>query len=154
MDVLSEVGKDNNESRRTVAYLIRLTYLIIPLIEMVDDGLLGFKIGVAISYLSSETQTRLYHDYILQGIKPSLKHISELRELEKNGEISNEDLSKILLPKEKRTVNKITIKSDKLEAYADILNNEKNIEVLFIRFLEGLKTASEELLLKEGAYEE
>ncbi len=153
VDVLGEVGKDNNESRRTVAYLIRLTYLIIPLIEMVDDGLLGFKIGVAISYLSSETQTRLYKDYILQGIKPSLKHISELRELEKNGEISNEDLSKILLPKEKRTVNKITIKSDKLEAYADILNNEKNIEILFIQFLESYKKTVGGVLLKEGVHE-
>ena len=153
VDVLSEVGKDNNESRRTVAYLIRLTYLIIPLIEMVDDGLLGFKIGVAISYLSSETQTRLYKDYILQGIKPSLKHISELRELEKNGEISNEDLSKILLPKEKRPVNRITIKSDKLEAYADILNSEKNIEILFIQFLENYKKTVGEVLLKEGVHE-
>ena len=96
----------------------------------------------------------VYNDYILQGIKPNLKHISKLRELEKNGEISNEVLRKILLPKEKRPVNKITIKSDKLEAYADILNNEKNIEVLFVRFLEGIKTALEELLLKEGVYEE
>lgn len=153
VDVLSEVGKDNNESRRTVAYLIRLTYLITPLVDMVDDGLLGFKIGVAMSYLKTETQTILYNDYIIQGVKPNLKHISELRELEKCGEISGEVLSKILLPKEKRPVNKITIKSDKLEAYTDILSNEKNIEILFIQFLESYKKTVVEVLLKEGVHE-
>ena len=153
VDVLSEVGKDNNESRRTVAYLIRLTYLITPLVDMVDDGLLGFKIGVAMSYLKTETQKVLYNDYIIQGVKPNLKHISELRELEKCSEISGEVLSKILLPKEKRPVNKITIKSDKLEAYTDILNSEKNIEILFIQFLESYKKTVGEVLLKEGVHE-
>ncbi len=153
VDVLSEVGKDNNESRRTVAYLIRLTYLITPLIDMVDDGLLGFKLGVAMSYLKTETQTSLYNEYILQGVKPNLKHISELRELEKYTEITSKVLSKILLPKEKRPVNKITIKSDKLEAYTDILNSEKNIEILFIQFLESYKKTVGEVLLKEGVHE-
>lgn len=153
VDVLSEVGKDNNESRRTVAYLIRLTYLISPLIDMVDDGLLGFKLGVAMSYLKTETQTSLYNEYILQGVKPNLKHISELRELEKYTEITSKVLSKILLPKEKRPVNKITIKSDKLEAYTDILNSEKNIEILFIQFLESYKKTVGEVLLKEGVHE-
>ena len=153
VDVLSEVGKDNNESRRTVAYLIRLTYLITPLIDMVDDGLLGFKLGVAMSYLKTETQISLYNEYILQGVKPNLKHISELRELEKYTEITSKVLSKILLPKEKRPVNKITIKSDKLEAYTDILNSEKNIEILFIQFLESYKKTVGEVLLKEGVHE-
>ena len=153
VDVLSEVGKDNNESRRTVAYLIRLTYLISPLIDMVDDGLLGFKLGVAMSYLKTETQTSLYNEYILQGVKPNLKHISELRELEKYTEITSKVLSKILLPKEKRPVNKITIKSDKLEAYTDILNSEKNIEILFIQFLESYKKTVGEVLWKEGVHE-
>lgn len=148
VDVLSEVGKDNNESRRMVAYLIRLTYLITPLVDMVDDGLLGFKIGVAISYLKTETQKILYNDFIIQGVKPNLKHISELRELEKCSEISGEVLSKILLPKEKRPVNKITIKSDKLEAYTDIFNSEKNIEILFIQFLESYKKHTTKLKLK------
>ena len=77
VDVLSEVGKDNNESRRTVAYLIRLTYLILPLIEMIDDGRLGFKIGVAISYLSTETQNMLYSEIIMAGEKIKQSQIKE-----------------------------------------------------------------------------
>lgn len=38
VDSLSDAGKENKDSRRMVAYLIRLTHLHRNLIEMVDDG--------------------------------------------------------------------------------------------------------------------
>ena len=69
VDTLSEAGKEHKDSRRTVAYLIRLTYLIPEILALVDNGKIGFKVGVAISYLTSETQQYLNKNIIQEGIK-------------------------------------------------------------------------------------
>lgn len=68
-DSLAEVGKGNKESRRTVAYLIRLTYLLPGLLKLVDDGKIAFKAGVEISYLSQQTQEYILNKIIPSGVK-------------------------------------------------------------------------------------
>lgn len=79
IDTLGETGKEHKDSRRTVAYLIRLTFLIPGLLLLVDDGKIGFKVGVNISYLTSETQEYLLRTIIPTGIKLKSSQISELR---------------------------------------------------------------------------
>lgn len=134
-DTLSEVGKDNNDSRRTVAYLIRLTYLILPIIEMVDDGKLGFKVGVSISYLTQETQSLLYSQIILAGYKIKQSHIKELKVLDACGAVTEDSLNALFIKPEKPKVPSITISSDTLQEYADILPDQKEVERLFLEFL-------------------
>ena len=136
VDTLGELGKENKESRRTVAYLIRLTYLIRPLLEMVDSGALGFKVAVAISYLSPETQTKLYEEIILPGEKVKQSQIKELKVLETYGAISNESLQAIFRRPDKATISTITISSNVLKEYADILPDSNTVEKLFIEFLQ------------------
>ena len=46
VDRLAEVGRKNKDNRRTVADLIRLTYLLPGLLKLVDEGTIGFKVGV------------------------------------------------------------------------------------------------------------
>ena len=49
VDMLAEVGRKNKDNRRTVADLIRLTYLLPGLLKLVDEGTIGFKVGVQLS---------------------------------------------------------------------------------------------------------
>ena len=49
VDRLAEVGRKNKDNRRTVADLIRLTYLLPGLLKLVDEGTIGFKVGVQLS---------------------------------------------------------------------------------------------------------
>lgn len=135
VDVLTAVGKDNNDSRRTVAYLIRLTYLLPQLIEMVDEGKLGFKTGVAISYLKPETQNLLYSEIIMSGEKIKQSQIKELKVLDECGVVNNENIKTVFKKPIKSQVPSITISGDRLEEYADILPSSKEIERLFLEFL-------------------
>ena len=57
------VAQGSGESRETVRRYIRLTYLIKPLLDMVDAKALPFRAGVNISYLSDQEQI-LLHDYV------------------------------------------------------------------------------------------
>lgn len=133
-DVLSEVGKDNHESRRTVAYLIRLTYLIPTLIEMVDDGRLGFKTGVAISYLTSNTQSLLHSEIILAGEKIRQSQIKELKVLDECGAVNIENIKSIFHKSVKSQIS-VTISGEIIKEYSDILTDSKETERLFIEFL-------------------
>ena len=136
VDTLGELGKENKESRRTVAYLIRLTYLTRPLLEMVDDGTFGFKVAVAISYLSPETQTKLYEEIILPGEKVRQSQINELKVLETYGAVSSESLQALFRKPVKQKIQPITISGDVLLDYADILPDSKEVERLFLEFLQ------------------
>ena len=139
VDTLGELGKENKESRRTVAYLIRLTYLTLPLLEMVDEGTLGFKVAVAISYLSQETQEKLYEEIILPGEKVKQSQIQELKVLETYGAVSSESLQAVFRKPVKAKVPPIMIRSDILTDYADILPNSDEVEKLFIEFLQNYR---------------
>ena len=139
VDTLGDIGKENKESRRTVAYLIRLTYLTRPLLEMVDEGTLGFKVAVSISYLSPETQSKLYEEIILSGEKVKQSQIKELKVLETYGAISSENLQAIFRKPDKAKVPAVTISSDVLKEYADILPDSSVVEKLFIEFLQSYR---------------
>lgn len=139
VDVLSEVGKDNNDSRRTVAYLIRLTHLILPLIEMIDDGRLGFKLGVAISYLSTETQNLLYSEIIMTGERIKQSQIKELKVLDECGAVNIDRLKAIFKKAIKPQISSVSISGDRLAEYADILPDSKEVERLFLEFLKSYR---------------
>lgn len=54
------IGKETGDSRAKVRRYIRLTYLIQPLLDMVDQGKIGIGIGVELSYLSKHSQQIVY----------------------------------------------------------------------------------------------
>ncbi len=135
VDTLSEIGLQNKQSRRTVAYLIRLTYLIPELLQMVDTGRLNFKIGVGISYLSEFMQRYLYDEIIPLGIKIKNSHISELKDLDECGCENTEEIKQIFFKNEKVAFSNVTISGARLQEYTDIFKDSKEIEERFFEFL-------------------
>lgn len=142
VDTLSEVGRQNNESRRTVAYLIRLTFLLPELLAMVDSGDIGFKAGVAMSYLSKETQYILLKDVLPLGIKPNHKSIDELRRLDENGEADKQSVLALFEEKQKPKSQKITLNVPQLYEFRELLKDKEEVERLFIEFLKSYTVKS------------
>ena len=134
-DTLSEAGRKNCDSRRKVAYLIRLTYLLPGLLKLVDDGIIRFMPAVSLSYLSVDAQS-----YILKNIagKHKIKQgqADRLRELQVKGELTNETIE--------NTFNRETEKEEKinfvvstkfLKKCPELLNDSDKLQTLFIEFL-------------------
>lgn len=98
----SEIGELTGESYKTVQRYIRLTYLISPLLELVDEEKLPFTTAVALSYLRESEQTVLlqimnsesYGSYI-----PSLLHAEELKKRSKDGELTEAEIRVVLFGK-------------------------------------------------------
>ncbi len=139
VDTLSEIGKQNKESRRTVAYLIRLTNLLPELLELVDSGKIGFKIGVSMSYLSKDTQRFILNEIIPLGIKIKAGQIAELRELDECESVRPEVIYNVFKQPEKASFSSFTISGAKLREYADIFTEPNEIEKLFFEFLNNYR---------------
>ena len=138
-DSLIEAGKQHNESRRTVAYLIRLTFLIPDLINLIDSCKIGFKVGVEMSYLSTTTQQIIFTYIKLYSVKPTIEQIKILRKAEENGAVSSEDVKSVLYAPKQTMPSSFTIRGSVLKEYADILKNTDDIERLFLEFLKSYR---------------
>lgn len=138
-DILSEIGKSNKDSRRKVSYLIRLTFLIPEILQLVDEYKIGFMLGVNMSYLSSETQIYLYQQIIVPKIKIKKEQINELITLEKYNNLTQQNIQQIFQSNHKTTLPSFTINGKYLQGYEDILSDKKEIQRLFLEFLESYK---------------
>lgn len=59
----SKIAEENKVSRRTIQYYLRLTKLIKPLLDLVDQESITVKAGAGLSYLSTNNQ-KIFSDYI------------------------------------------------------------------------------------------
>ena len=100
LQTLDVVGKDLNESRNQVHRYIRLTNLIPPILQMVDENRIAFNPAVEISYMTEEHQQWLQEEMELCDATPSLVQSRVLKEMSRNGTLS-EDYLHTLLTEEK-----------------------------------------------------
>ena len=153
VDMLAEIGIQNKDKRRTVADLIRLTYLLPGLLNMVDKGTIGFKVGVQLSHLPAFAQS-----YLLDTIIPTIPYkkkgkpmqASVLREMQKAGTLTTDSMEEVFRKKQESPVS-FSISSKALSGYADLLKDKKEIERLFLEFLESYKHKRGARLCAPGA---
>ena len=153
VDMLAEIGIQNKDKRRTVADLIRLTYLLPGLLKLVDEGTIGFKVGVQLSHLPAFAQS-----YLLDTIIPTIPYkkkvkpmqASVLREMQKAGTLTTDSMEEVFRKKQESPVS-FSISSKALSGYADLLKDKKEIERLFLEFLESYKHKRGARLCAPGA---
>ena len=90
--IMEQTGKSKNQIFR----LIRLTELIVGLLDMVDSKQIAFNPAVELSYLSQHEQTAVISSMESHGIKPSLSQAVELKKLKLDGKLTLEMIDEIL----------------------------------------------------------
>jgi ParB family chromosome partitioning protein len=136
-----EVAKNNDTSASQIRRYIRLTYLTDNLLDMVDKNILGFRPGIEISYLSSESQKIIESLIKNQNTKISLKQAETLKIKEGEiGQLSLDVILEVLSDKNKNTKNKkIAIPLIKIKKYFDEDICEDEIVDKIIKLLETSK---------------
>lgn len=136
VDTLREAGEKNKESRRTVAYLIRLTYLLPGLLKLVDDEKIPYKAGAELSYLPVDIQS-----YILKNVagiyKISLAQAQELKKLNNNGSLTAESVLTVFKKpsEDKKDKIKITLSKGLFKNYPELLKDTGKLQKLFSQFI-------------------
>ena len=125
-----------NESARTIQRFIRLTYLVPPLLDMVDEHKVAFNPAVELSYLTSEEQVALLDAMDSEQSTPSLSQTQRLKKFSQEGRLSEDVMRAILSEEKKPEVGKITLSSDQLRRYFPKSFTPQQMEQTIFRLLE------------------
>ena len=108
-----QVGESRNQIRR----FIRLTKLIPPLLDMVDEKGIAFNPAVELSYLKPQEQSELLDAMESEQATPSLSQAQRLKKFSQEGRLSLDVMRAIMSEEKKHDLDRVTIGSDKLQKY-------------------------------------
>ena len=91
-----QVSQKSGDSQPQIYRYIRLTELIPPMLDMVDNGKIAFRPAVELSYLSKEQQQSLYDTMECEDCTPSLAQAIKMKEFSRDGKLSAEVILSIM----------------------------------------------------------
>ena len=91
-----ELAASSPDSRSQIQRYIRLTELIPPMLDMVDNGKIAFRPAVELSYLSKEQQQSLYDTMECEDCTPSLAQAIKMKEFSRDGKLTEEVIFSIM----------------------------------------------------------
>ena len=131
------IGKESGESRETVRRYIRLTNLVPPLLQMVDDGRIAFSPAVELSYLTRDEQAELSNLIGQEDATPSLSQALRMKQLSREAKLTPEVLYAILTEEKPNQKEQIRIKTESLRKYFPRNYSAQQMEREIIKLLEA-----------------
>lgn len=127
-----EVGESKNQIFR----YIRLTNLIDPLLEMVDNKQIAMNAAVELSYLGSKEQSEVIKVIEQEAASPSIAQAAKMRQFSQNGKLDGNVIESIM-QEQKEEKLKITLNEDKLRKYFPKNYSKQQIEDTVMKLIEG-----------------
>ena len=137
LESADEVGQVNGESGRTIQRYIRLTNLVPPLLQMVDDGRIAFSPAVELSYLTRDEQAELWNLIGQEDATPSLSQALRMKQLSREAKLTPEVLYAILTEEKPNQKEQIRIKTESLRKYFPRNYSAQQMEREIIKLLEA-----------------
>ncbi len=131
-----EIAKQAGISGDTVRRYIRLTNLVPPLLQMVDDGRIAFSPAVELSYLARDEQAELWDLIGREDATPSLSQAIRLKKLSREGGLTAEKLYAILTEEKPNQKEQVRIKTESLRKYFPRNYSVQQMEREIIKLLE------------------
>ena len=127
------VAEQSGESPDQVRRYVRLNELTPELLEFVDEGKIGMRPAVELSYLQEEEMRDLV-DYIdTEGTFPSHAQTIRMRALSKEGKLDTDAINTIMNEEKPNQKARIKIPMEKIEKYFPVGTSEQKIEETIIR---------------------
>ena len=130
------VGEANGESPDQVRRYIRLNELTPKLLDLVDEGKIGFRPAVELSYLTEEEQQDLLETIESEEATPSLAQAMRMKDLSKNCELDMDAIFKIMTEEKGNQKMNVRIPMERLDRYFTRGTPPKEIEDVIIKALE------------------
>jgi ParB family chromosome partitioning protein len=122
------------ESKNQIFRIIRLTELIIPLLDKVDANQLAFNPAVELSYLSAKEQTAVAEAMTMYEIKPSLSQAVRLKKLKQEDKLNAEVIDSIL-SEAKKPPNGEPTGSTRFRKYFPPEYSQKQMDTVIVQLL-------------------
>ena len=113
-EALAEVSPDGKSQ---IQRYIRLTELIPTLLDVVDEGRIGMRPAVELSYLSKEEQSALADVMSYMDCTPSHDQAIRMRKMSEDGKLTPEAIEAIMGEAKPNQREKISFRADRLRQY-------------------------------------
>lgn len=131
------VADEAGESVKQVQRFIRLTELIPPLLDMVDERKIAFNPAVELSYLKPEEQVELLDAMDSEQATPSLSQAQRLKKFSMEAHLSIDVMRAIMSEEKKGELDRITLTGDKVNKYFPRSYTPQQKEQVILKLLEG-----------------
>lgn len=131
----AELAEQVGESRNQIQRYIRLTNLIDPILNMVDNNQIAMNAAVEISYLGSKEQAAVMQSIEKEETPPSIAQARKMRKFHQDGNLSNAVIDSIMMEQKPETV-KITLGEEKLKKYFPKSYSKAKMEEIILKLLD------------------
>ncbi len=133
VEILGEVV---GESRSQIQRYIRLTELITPILDMVDEGKIAMRPAVELSYLPKEQQQALFDTMELEDCTPSHAQAIKMRKFAEAGKLNEDVILSIMTEEKPNQVEQFKIPKKRIDKYFSPGTTPKQMEDTIIKALE------------------
>ena len=129
------IAQEAGESRNQIQRYIRLNELTPELLEFVDEGKIGMRPAVELSYLQ-EDEMRDLVDFIDDGeVFPSHAQTIRMKALSKEGKLDTEAIREIMLEEKPNQKAKVKIPMERIEKYFPTGTSQQQMEDTIVKAL-------------------
>ena len=122
--------------RMTVQRFIRLTELIPPILQMVDEGKISLTPAVELSFLKKDEQENLFATMESEEATPSLSQAQRMKSLSQSGRLDMDTIFAIMTEEKGNQKETVKIGMERLKKYFPKGTTPKQMEDTIIRLLE------------------
>lgn len=131
-----QVSQKSGDSQPQIYRFIRLTELIPPVLQMVDDGKIAFRPAVELSYLSKEQQESLYSTMECEDCTPSLAQAIKMKEFSRDGKLTDEVILSIMQEEKPNQKEQFKMPKERISKYFAPGTPAQKIEDTIVKALE------------------
>ena len=131
-----KVAQGFGVGRMTVQRFIRLTELIPPILQMVDEGKIALTPAVELSFLKKDEQENLFATMESEEATPSLSQAQRMKSLSQSGQLDMDMIFSIMTEEKGNQKETLKINTSKLKKYFPKDTTPKQMEETIIRLLE------------------
>ena len=131
-----KVAQGFGVGRMTVQRFIRLTELIPPILQMVDEGKIALTPAVELSFLKKDEQENLFATMESEEATPSLSQAQRMRQLSQSGRLDMDTIFAIMTEEKGNQKETLKINTSKLKKYFPKNTTPKQMEETIIKLLE------------------
>ena len=127
-----QIGQSKNQIFR----YIRLTELIPPLLDLVDEKKMAVNPAYEVSFLKPEEQEWLLETIDSEQATPSLSQAQRMKKFSQEGKLTEDVMLAIMSEEKKSDLDKVTLSCDVLRRYFPKSYTPRKMEETIIRLLE------------------
>lgn len=131
-----KVAQGFGVGRMTVQRFIRLTELIPPILQMVDEGKIALTPAVELSFLKKDEQENLFATMESEEATPSLSQAQRMKSMSQSGQLDMDMIFSIMTEENGNQKETLKINTSKLKKYFPKDTTPKQMEETIIRLLE------------------